>query len=137
MEKRTASSGFDAASIIDAARNIRDSPPESDKPSVIQPEPEPSVVAAPKEDNRRRKGKGVDYEALFFKEAQVKTRSGKVAYIRKEYHDRMMKILRMIGDNEITLFNYLDNVLEHHFNVFQDDITDLYRKKNTDEYLNP
>ena len=78
-----------------------------------------------------------NYKTLFFKEAQVKTRSGKVAYIRKEYHDRIMKILRMIGDNETTLFSYLDNVLEHHFNMFQDDITDLYRKKNTDEYLNP
>ncbi len=74
----------------------------------------------------------VDYEALFFKESEVKTRNGKVAYIRKEYHDRILKIVRVIGENDLSLFSYLDNVLEHHFTMFQDDITQLYRKKNTD-----
>lgn len=74
----------------------------------------------------------VNYEAIFFKGAEVKTRSGKVVYIRKEYHDRILKIVRVIGENELSLFSYLDNVLEHHFTMFQDDITELYREKNTD-----
>ena len=65
----------------------------------------------------------------------MKTRSGKVVYIRKEYHDRILKILRIIGENEISLFSYLDNVLKYHFDTFQDDITRLYKEKNTDEYL--
>jgi hypothetical protein len=74
----------------------------------------------------------VNYGVFFFKEAEVKTRSGKVVYIRKEYHDRILKIVRVIGENELSLFSYLDNVLEHHFAMFQDDITKLYKKKNTD-----
>lgn len=74
----------------------------------------------------------INYGAFFFKEAEVKTRSGKVVYIRKEYHDRILKIVRVIGENEQSLFSYLDNVLEHHFAMFQDDITELYRKRNTD-----
>jgi hypothetical protein len=74
----------------------------------------------------------VDYEVLFFKESEVKTRNGKVVYIRKEFHDRILKIVRVIGENELSLFSYLDNVLEHHFTMFQDDITRLYREKNTD-----
>jgi len=78
--------------------------------------------------------KEVDYEALFFKEAEVKTRNGKVVYIRKEYHDRILKIVRVIGENNLSLFSYLDNVLEHHFAMFQDDITELYREKNTDVF---
>ena len=81
---------------------------------------------------RKRKTKETDYEALFFKEAEVKTRSGKVVYIRKEFHDRILKIVRVIGENELSLFSYLDNVLEHHFAMFQEDITKLYKKKNTD-----
>ncbi|MBK7479793.1 MAG: DUF3408 domain-containing protein [Bacteroidales bacterium] len=52
--------------------------------------------------------------------------------MRKEYHDRILKIVRVIGENELSLFSYLDNVLEHHFAMFQDDITKLYKKKNTD-----
>lgn len=74
----------------------------------------------------------VDYEALFFKTSEVKTRNGKVVYIRKEFHDRILKIVRVIGENDLSLFSYLDNVLEYHFTMFQDDITQLYRKKNTD-----
>ena len=101
-------------------------------PEIPEDSPRPAVS---KEDSRRRKNKGVDYGDFFFQEAQVKTRSGKVVYIRKEYHDRMLKILRIIGQNEISLFSYLDNVLKHHFDTFQDDITRLYKEKNTDEYL--
>ena len=76
----------------------------------------------------------VNYGAFFFKEAEIKTRNGKVVYIRKEYHDRILKIVRVIGENELSLFSYLDNVLEHHFAMFQDDITELYREKNTDVF---
>lgn len=76
----------------------------------------------------------INYGAFFFKEAEVKTRNGKVVYIRKEYHDRILKIVRVIGEDELSLFSYLDNVLEHHFDMFQDDITELYREKNTDVF---
>jgi hypothetical protein len=76
----------------------------------------------------------VNYGDFFFKEAEVKTRNGKVVYIRKEFHDRILKIVRVIGENDLSLFSYLDNVLEHHFDMFQDDITELYREKNTDVF---
>ena len=72
-----------------------------------------------------------EYETLFFKKAEIKTRSGKVVYIRKEHHDRLMKIVRVIGENEFTLFNYLDNILGNHFSTYEDKITELYQKKHT------
>jgi hypothetical protein len=97
-----------------------------------QPELTSDLDKAPQEEFRRRKTKEMDYEILFFKDAEVKTRSGKVVYIRKEFHDRILKIVRVIGENELSLFSYLDNVLEHHFEMFQGDITKLYKKKNTD-----
>lgn len=118
-------------------RELKTYQPEPEKQSVEgSAEPSPDIATAvPKEETRRRKSKGADYESLFFKEAQVKTRSGSVVYIRKEYHKRMMKILRIVGDDEITLFSYLDNVLKHHFDTFQDEIGRLYKEKNSDEYL--
>ncbi len=72
------------------------------------------------------------YETCFFKEVQSRTRDRKVVYIRKEFHERMMRIVRVIGENDYTLFDYLSNVLEHHFDTHQNEITKLYRKKNTD-----
>lgn len=117
-------------------RDLKPYQPEPEEQSGGEVE-EPIVdtpSTAPKEENRRR-SKGADYESLFFKEAQVKTRSGSVVYIRKEYHKRMMKIVRVIGEDEISLFSYLDNVLKHHFDTFQEDITRLYKEKNMDDYL--
>ena len=72
------------------------------------------------------------YETYFFKEVQNRIRDRKVVYIRKEFHERIMKIVRVIGENDYTLFDYLNNVLEHHFDTYQNEITELYRKKNTD-----
>ena len=33
-----------------------------------------------------------DYERLFIREAEVKAREGKMAYVRPEYHDRIMRM---------------------------------------------
>jgi len=84
-----------------------------------------------KEENRRRKGKTLDYESLFIRTANgITAREGKTVYIRKQYHDRILKIIQVIGGNELSLFSYLDNVLEHHFSTFQEEITTLYNRKN-------
>ena len=78
-----------------------------------------------------RDSKAQDFERLFIREAPSSTRSGKTAYIRKEFHSRITRIVQVIGGNEISLFSYLDNVLEHHFNTYKDDIEMLYEERNT------
>lgn len=108
--------------------------PEEVKPAPSVAEPTPVVVEAPREENkRRRKPQPEDYEALFIRTAPTTTRSGKAVYIRKEFHDRIMRIVQNIGFNEVSLFSYIDNVLEHHFNTYQDDITELYRKRRPED----
>ena len=67
-----------------------------------------------------------DYKSLFMQEADITARSGKTAYISKEHHERITKIVQVIGKNEVSLFSYIYNVLEHHFATYKDDITDLY-----------
>ena len=39
-------------------------------------------------------------------------------------------ILRVIGKDEVSLFSYIDNVLAHHFDMFQEDIKRLYEQNN-------
>lgn len=144
MAKKVDTSGFDPDFIIGQTK-----PDNRENPQVIQstepvleaeqvPEPpqETEVETEPvkEKETKRRENKVQEYESLFFKEAAIKTRNGKVVYIRKEHHDRIMKIVRVIGENEFSLFNYLDNILEHHFSTYQDEITKLYRKKNTDVF---
>jgi len=108
------------------AKEVKDSQQtqEPETPAMINPE-------SLKEENRRRRGKSQDYESLFIREAGgITAREGKTVYIRKKYHDRILKIVRVIGGNDLSLFSYLDNVMEHHFALFQEEITTLYNKKN-------
>ncbi|MDR2385006.1 MAG: DUF3408 domain-containing protein [Tannerella sp.] len=154
MSKRVDTSGLDTKFIIGQTdKSNREAKPEPVLPPpepqeetaqpLAEPEKEttPVVMVKPvrepeplKEESKRKKNKAQEYETLFFKDAAIKTRSGKVVYIRKEYHDRILKIVRVIGENEFSLFGYLDNILEHHFSTYQDEITELYRKKNTDVF---
>lgn len=75
-----------------------------------------------------KESKPKDYKSLFMHEATVTARSGKTAYISKEHHERITKIVQVIGKNEVSLFSYIYNVLEQHFATYKDDITNLYEK---------
>ena len=56
-----------------------------------------------------------DYERLFIRDPEVKAREGKMAYVRPEYHERIMRITRVIGHDRLTLGPlYIDHVLTHH-----------------------
>ena len=85
-----------------------------------------------RKEGRRRRGKGQDYERLFIRNAPSNTRSGKTVYIRKEFHERITRIVQVIGKNELSLYSYLDNVLEQHFATYQEEISELYKKRNSD-----
>ena len=72
------------------------------------------------------------YLSVFIRQTDSKARFGKHVPIRQEYHERIQKIVRVIGNDEITIFNYIDNVLSQHFESFQEDIIQLYNEKNKD-----
>lgn len=70
------------------------------------------------------------YTAFCFSKRRHPARIGKTVYVRKEYHERIQLILRVIGKDEVSLFSYIDNVLAHHFNTFQEEIKKLYEQNN-------
>jgi hypothetical protein len=76
----------------------------------------------------RKKGNKADYESLFVCESSVTARQGKQVYIRKDYHDRILKIIQVIGKNEVSIASYIDNVLTHHFTTYQNEITESYNQ---------
>ncbi len=98
------------------------------EPISEQPQSQPKETV--REEPRKRKSSKPSYESLFIKEANVSARLGKTVYIRKEYHDKILRIVQVIGENELTLFSYLDNILAYHFDEFQDEIIELYNQKN-------
>jgi hypothetical protein len=80
---------------------------------------------------KKLNGKTGVYESLFIRESNITARLGKTVYVRREFHDRIQKIVRVIGADEVSLFSYIDNIIAHHFEMFQDDITELYRQRNS------
>lgn len=93
--------------------------------------------ASPRE-HKRKQSKSRDYKSLFLINADTSTRNGKLVSIREKYHDRITKIIQVIAKNEVSIFSYIDNVLQHHFEVFQDEISELYHKYyDEDDYLTP
>jgi hypothetical protein len=88
---------------------------------------ETAQAEQPKEESRRKRSTQ-DYENLFIRESNITARLGKTVYIRKEFHDRILKIVQVIGGNEVSLFSYIDNVLAHHFVAFQEDISLAYKQ---------
>ena len=122
-----------ASASVPKQETIEETPQEEIRPPAMTPETVKEKEIPREENKRRRKPQPEDYEALFIRTAPTTTRSGKAVYIRKEFHDRIMRIVQNIGYNEVSLFSYIDNVLEHHFNTYQDDITELYRKRRPED----
>ncbi len=77
---------------------------------------------------RMKKESKINYKSLFVREAPIIARQGKQVYIRNDYHDRILKIIQVIGGNEVSIASYIDNVLTHHFNTYQNEIIESYNQ---------
>ena len=108
---------------------------EREKPAPDE-EQELEMIVVPNERTELEQAM-TDYKNRFLVNMNIPTRSGKLVGIRKKYHSRISKIVKTIGDNEVTLFSYIDNILKHHFETFQDDISELYKKNSDGDYLTP
>jgi len=69
------------------------------------------------------------YGDNFLKTHSMAKRGDKSIYIRQEYHERLSRIIQVIGKDEIPLYAYLDNILEHHFEQFEKAITEDFNQK--------
>lgn len=82
-----------------------------------------------KERTRARKNSDSTYGERFLNTHSMEKRGDKSIYIRQEYHERLSRIVQVIGKDKIPLYAYLDNILEHHFELFEKAITDDFNEK--------
>jgi hypothetical protein len=83
----------------------------------------------PREKTRNNTAKKVDYEEAFLVNRFPSGRNGKVVYIRPEYHERLLRIVQLTREEKTTLYSYIDNILEHHFSEFGDEITNYFNER--------
>lgn len=69
------------------------------------------------------------YEQTFLQMDMMQERGNKSIYLSPEHHERLTRIVQVIGDDKIPLFAYLNNILDHHFKVFEDAISKEYKEK--------
>ncbi|MCT4034458.1 DUF3408 domain-containing protein [Elizabethkingia anophelis] len=89
----------------------------------------PQSKPVQRERNRTKKSLDGSYGEHFLKTHSMTKRGDKSIYIRQEYHERLSRIVQVIGKDEIPLYAYLDNILEHHFEMFEKAITDDFNEK--------
>lgn len=54
------------------------------------------------------------------------SREGKLVYVRPDYHERIVRIVGVIGEGRVNISTYLNNVLAEHFKQHGDTIKELY-----------
>ena len=70
-----------------------------------------------------------NYERLFLLPVKTAALHGKAIYVRPEFHQRIQRIVRLVGNDRVSMYSYLDRVLEHHFASFGDEITAWCRNR--------
>lgn len=71
----------------------------------------------------------VNYESIFLIKSETNARDGKTVYIRPAFHEKLTRIIQVIGEDKISIYAYLDNLLAHHFDEFGEQITKSYNEK--------
>jgi len=103
-----------------------------DQPAPVpdsNPQQEAAKAIPQKEKLRNPPSKKVHFEETFLVNRFPSGRNGKVVYIRPEYHERLLRIVQLTREEKTTLYSYIDNILEHHFREFGDDITNYFNDR--------
>ena len=101
-----------------------------DKPETVNKEEikaEPKEEKAVKEPARRKKNTPGDYRETYFMRVDLTDRQP--LYVSRTTHEKLMKIVTVIGGRKATVSSYVENILLRHFDQFQDEINELYESK--------
>ena len=82
---------------------------------------------AAKEPARRKKNTPGDYRETYFMRVDLTDRQP--LYVSRTTHEKLMKIVTVIGGRKATVSSYVENILLQHFDQFQDEINELYESK--------
>ena len=130
--KKKQDAPIDEAYLMSIMAGNAQKPEQAAPPQEQAAEPAPEPIAekpVAKERTRQRKTSEADYGERFLGSHTMSRRGDKSIYIRQEYHERLSRIVQVIGEDKIPLYAYLDNILEHHFELFEKAITENFNEK--------
>lgn len=104
-------------------------PQESSEKEGEEVQELPPKKSSIKEKSKPKKTNEADYESLFFKRTDTNARDGKTVYIRPDFHEKLTRIVQVIGEDKLSIYAYLDNLLDYHFQEFGEQITKSFNEK--------
>ncbi len=120
--------GIDSLAILNSIRPDS-SPSPQGKYDVDNKDLQPSTQNVKQSKRRKQDTTVSEFEQAYIRRSELSARSGKLVYIRQEYHERINKIIRVISKDQISIFEYIDNILTEHFEKYEEQITKLYDEK--------
>lgn len=82
------------------------------------------TVRVEKPTPRKRKGGTGDYRETYFQKVELADRQP--LYVSRTTHEKLMRIVTVIGGRKVTVSSYVENILLRHFEQYQDEINALY-----------
>ena len=82
------------------------------------------TVSKPKKLNKE------NYCEQFFKIPITTASRGKSVYVRQEHHETFNRLTNIMGIDKLTIYAYLDNIIEYHFQEFGELISEIYNEKH-------
>ena len=93
----------------------------SEAPHVAEPKESTKAVMSDKP--KKERTKRMSHKDIFVKNTTFKARKGRQAYMREEFYEQIQKIVEVVGNRQVSVASYLDNVLAYHFETFGSEIT--------------
>lgn len=83
---------------------------------------------SPSSEPRRRRIPMPDYSTTFLRNTEVKRRS--VIYTSEELKRKLAHVVDMLGNGELTVTAYVENILRNHLEIYAEEINRLHRERN-------
>ncbi|MEE0574841.1 MAG: DUF3408 domain-containing protein [Paraprevotella clara] len=101
-----------------------DAPLPGEEKVITQEGEQEEVVRVEKPTPRKRKGGTGDYRETYFQKVELADRQP--LYVSRTTHEKLMRIVTVIGGRKVTVSSYVENILLRHFDQYQDEINALY-----------
>jgi Protein of unknown function (DUF3408). len=83
---------------------------------------------------RKKRIQPLSYKEIFLVRNELSTRQG--LHLEKETIATIKRIVHNLGDERLTVSGFVENVIKHHFEMYQDEITRLYEEISQKPIIN-
>lgn len=103
---------------------------EPEEMAIETEQTKPSANSTKKSTSKTKKLTKQDYCGQFFKIPNRIASKGKSVYVRQEHHETFNRLINIMGIDKLTIYAYLDNIIEYHFQEFGELISEIYNEKH-------